>query len=173
MHTIELTCDDALDSAVRSVWDRLAADGLPSQARHPHPTNRPHLTLAVCDRLPPDAPAALAGAFSGLPVPARLGPLLLFSGRARVLAWGVVPDARLLAVHAQVWQMLAGSCGGNPLHAPGRWLPHVTLARNLDAAARARAVALLDGLAEATGAFTGARSYDGTHRTILSLAGRG
>ncbi|MFF3442393.1 hypothetical protein [Streptosporangium sp. NPDC002721] len=41
MHTIELTCDDMLDSAVRAVWDRLAAEGLPSQARHPHPTNPP------------------------------------------------------------------------------------------------------------------------------------
>ncbi|MEU4830839.1 2'-5' RNA ligase family protein [Streptosporangium sp. NPDC023615] len=173
MHTIELTCDDTLDSAVRAAWDRLAAEGLPSQARHPHPSNRPHLTLAVCERLPPGAPAAFAEAFGDLPVPVRLGPLLLFAGRARVLAWGVVPEARLVAVHAKVWRVLGGSCGGNPLHAPGRWLPHVTLARNLDAATRARAVTVLEGLAEATGAFSGARSHDGALRTTVPLAGRG
>ena len=49
MRTVELLLDEAADSTVREAWRRLADAGLPSQARHPSPTNSPHLTLAADD----------------------------------------------------------------------------------------------------------------------------
>jgi hypothetical protein len=38
VRTVELLPDAALDAAVRDAWARLAAAGLPSLGRHPHPT---------------------------------------------------------------------------------------------------------------------------------------
>ena len=55
MHTVELLPDDELDSRVREMWGSLLDRGLPSLASHPHPTNRPHVTVVtapVLDRLP-------------------------------------------------------------------------------------------------------------------------
>jgi hypothetical protein len=49
VRTVEVVGDAALDAAVRDVWRRLHAAGLPSLATHPHPTNRPHVTLASAD----------------------------------------------------------------------------------------------------------------------------
>ncbi len=45
MRTVELLLDPGLDQGVRDLWDRLRDAGLPSLAAHPHPTNRPHLTV--------------------------------------------------------------------------------------------------------------------------------
>lgn len=170
MHTVELTFDPDTDAAVRAGWQRLAAAGLPSQARHSHASNRPHVTLATVDALP-GAPALVA-ALAVLPLPVRLGPLLCFGGRTRVLAWAVVPDAALLDLHAAIWRALTGAGRPDPPHAPGRWTPHVTLARRLDAPALAAAVAVLDGPADVTGALTAARSYDTVSREVTPLPGR-
>src|ERR1700760_3791248 len=82
MQTVELLGDDGLDRAVRAAWRRLDQVGLPSLARHQHPTNRPHLTLASADQWPPGAAAALGDALRALPVPVRLDRLVFFGGRA-------------------------------------------------------------------------------------------
>ncbi|WYB32049.1 hypothetical protein V6574_23790 [Streptomyces sp. SM1P] len=69
MHSIELLPDAATDRAVRGVWQALADEGLPSQSAHRHPTNRPHLTLATAETIPPEARTALAEALGALPCP--------------------------------------------------------------------------------------------------------
>jgi hypothetical protein len=56
---------------------------LPSLARHRHPTNRPHLTLARAEQFPP---AAIASALRMLPIRVRLDGLRFFGGRAGVLS---------------------------------------------------------------------------------------
>ncbi len=177
MRTVELTCDDRLDGRVREVWRRLDAAGVPSLAGHTHPTNRPHLTVASADDLPPGSRVAVDAALAVLPLPVTLDGLLLFAGRAGVLAWRVVPDDALLALHERVWRALAPVAGRNPLHGPGRWTPHVSLARRITPARHAAALAALDDLAApdgrltATGTFTAARSYDTATRTVTPLAG--
>ncbi|WP_259464471.1 2'-5' RNA ligase family protein [Streptomyces sp. TLI_171] len=91
MRTIELTCDPALDRAVRTVWRQLADAGVDSLADNPHPAHRPHLTLAVCGALTPEQLAAVGELLAGaLPLRVRLSGLLSFSARSRrrVLAWG-------------------------------------------------------------------------------------
>ncbi|MER7490302.1 2'-5' RNA ligase family protein [Streptomyces sp. NPDC126497] len=174
MRTVELLPDTATETYVREVWRVMAAAGLPSLAAHRHPTNRPHVTLATCEDLPPSAGEELAALLDGgLPVPFRLDGLLRFDGRTRALAWRVTEDAEVLELHRRVWEVLAATAGRlNPLHAPGRWIPHVTLARSRRASAHWPDRLLPAALREPReAAFTGARSYDSVTRTVEGLGG--
>ncbi|MFF8866238.1 2'-5' RNA ligase family protein [Streptomyces sp. NPDC015139] len=172
MHTVELLADSATEERVRHVWQRLAAAGLPSLADHRHPTNRPHLTLATSPELPWVLRRELCTVLTALPLPLSLRGVIRFSGRVKVLAWRVVPDAALAALQREVWEVLAGSGSGvgNPLHEPGTWVPHISLAR-----ARSGAVPWPDELLPAElsqqwdGTFDAARSYDSTARTVEPL----
>jgi 2'-5' RNA ligase len=166
MRTVELLGDDGLDRAVRSAWRRLDQAGFSSLARHRHPTNRPHVTLASAEQLPPGAVAAMAGALRLLPIPVRLDGLRLFGGRAGMLAWAV-GGAALRELQAQVWAAL-DSAGHNPQHEPGAWTPHISLARRLPAG-QATLAAQAVGEAVAVGALSGARSYDSVTRTVIPL----
>jgi hypothetical protein len=160
MHTVELLLDPTLDGLVRSAWQRLHAAGLPSLATHAHPTNRPHLTLAAADRLTPEVGAALAG----LPVEAVLDGLILFE---RAVAWRVTLTDALRDLHTRVWQALDGT-ERNPQHAPGSWVPHVSLA--LRARDQPRYAAELRDLPAARGSFRWARTYDSGTRTATALS---
>ncbi|MFD7130916.1 2'-5' RNA ligase family protein [Streptomyces sp. NPDC059894] len=174
MRTVELLPDATTELRVREMWRGIAAAGLPSLADHPHPTNRPHLTLATCDDLDHPARAALAATLDGLPAPLRLDGLLRFPGRTRVLAWRVDPDAGLTRLHRQVWDVLGAHATGrlNPLHAPGRWVPHLTLGRSSRASAWWPDHLLPAALsAPWDGTLTHARSYDSVTRTVEHLGG--
>jgi hypothetical protein len=160
MHTVELTVDPALDGLVRSVWQRLHAAGLPSLATHGHATNQPHLTLAAADRLTPEVTAAL----HGLPVEAVLDGLIFFE---RAVVWRVLPTDALRDLHNRVWHALSGT-DRNPQHAPGSWVPHVSLA--LRARDQPRYAVELRDLPVARGSFVRARTYDSTTRTVTTLS---
>ncbi|MDH6460732.1 hypothetical protein M2302_000893 [Micromonospora sp. A200] len=168
MRTVELLCSPPLEATVRAAWDRLAAAGLPSLARNTHPSNRPHLTIASVDAFPPGAAERLADLFdAALPLPVRLDRVEVLDGSAP-LVWLVRPTSELTALHAAVWDVLAGADGQNPWHAPGRWIPHLSLAlRFRDNDRRlARALACVD---RPAGEFVAARSYDGDTRTVSPL----
>jgi 2'-5' RNA ligase len=169
VRTVELTCSADLDAEVRAVWDRLAAAGLPSLARNTHPTNRPHLTLAAVDDFPPGVEHRLTELFdAALPVPVTLDRVVVLDGSAP-LVWLVRRTPALTALHAAVWDVLAGADGHRPWHTPGAWVPHLSLAlrfRNADLRL-ARAVA---GGQRPTGAFVAARSYEGRDRSVTPLA---
>lgn len=159
MRTVELLLDTALDETVRAVWQRLHAAGRPSLATHTHATNRPHLTLAAADRLPPQVVLALAS----LPIDIELGPVVYF---ARAVVWRVNPSAALRELHLSVWHALEGT-ERSPLHAPHSWIPHVSLAlRGKNPAAYATE---LRGLAVARGRCVEARTYDTASRTVTAL----
>jgi 2'-5' RNA ligase len=167
MRTVELLGDDELDRAVRAAWRRLDQVGFPSLARHQHPTNRPHLTLASADQWPPGAAAALAEALRALPVPVRLDRLMFFGGRAGTLAWVVDGGDALRDLQAQVWSALDGA-DRNPQHDPGTWTPHISLARRLQPAQAPLAAIAVGGVVPA-GTLNAARSYDSLTRTVLPL----
>lgn len=171
---MELLPDEATERAVADVWRHLMDAGLPSQAAHRHPTNRPHLTLATVDTLMPEVRIRLEEAFAVLPLALGLAGTMRFTGRTNVLAWAVRPDEALLRLHEVVWRTLrdAPACGRlNPIHAPGRWRPHITLGRGRDAVWPGSDTALLGGSSDgAAGVLTGwwasARTYDSVARTV-------
>ncbi|MFC9330304.1 2'-5' RNA ligase family protein [Kitasatospora sp. NPDC057015] len=174
MRTVELTCLPDLDAQVRRVWRRLADAGVPSLASHPHPTNRPHLTVAACETVPAAVLAEIAGLLrAALPLPARsTGPVVLPAARGwHVLALAVDPTAELLDLHGEVWALLDGAPGPHPWLVPGRWRPHLSLTRPLDVRGLALAHAVLPVPCRPAGTFDAARSYDGETRTTVELAG--
>jgi 2'-5' RNA ligase len=164
---VELLGDDALDRAVRAAWRRLDDAGLPSLARHRHPTNRPHLTLATADEFPPGAATAISESLSALPLRVRLDGLRYFPGRAGVLAWVADGGDALRDLQAQIWAALAGA-GRHPQHEPAAWVPHISLARRLRPEQEARAIQVL-GPSAVDGEFSGARSYESIGRTVTPL----
>lgn len=156
MHTVELLLEPRLEADVRELWRRLQEAGLPSLAGHPHPTNRPHLTVITAASLTglPPLPLPVAAELTG----AR------FLGRALVLA--VTPTAELLAVHGQTWTALSAA---DPWPAPPDWLPHVSLALKVPERQRPAALRVLATVPVLRGRCTAARSYDTSTRTVADL----
>jgi 2'-5' RNA ligase len=188
-HALELLLDPELEHRVRGAWEVLAAAGLPSQALHPHPTNRPHVTLAVteesaddpaddptddpADGVPDAVRAALAVELAALPLTVCLDGVVVLGGRRRTVAWLVVPSAPLLRLHRDVHRAVHGAAradaSGPPLLRPDRWVPHVTLAARVTSEQAAAVVAALGGLPAATGTADAVRSYDLVARTTTTL----
>lgn len=168
VQTVELLPDDATNAVVREQWEALATAGLPSQARHTGATNRPHVTLAVCSAIPASLEPGLVAAVAALPLPLRLGGLLVFGVHRRVLARLVVPTVELLRLHAAVEVVLADCPGRGPLLSPARWTAHVTLARGLREEQLGAALTACSG-EEVDGTAVGARRYDGGTRTDWPL----
>ena len=130
VQALELTFDRRTDDAVRAQWDVLKDAGLPSLARHTGPTNRPHVTLDTREDVAAEAERALTPIALRLPIELLIGAPLLFHARRRwVLARHVVVDRPLLELHAHAQAVLGN--GGSPLTSPGRWVPHLTLARGV------------------------------------------
>ncbi|MGW5283337.1 2'-5' RNA ligase family protein [Streptomyces collinus] len=132
MRTVEVLLDETAETVVRQAWRRLADAGLPSQARHPSPTNSPHLTLAACPELTAPIRWELAGAAAVLPLPVRFTGLVRFERPTSVLAWALDLDSALAGLHRRVWEAVASDSPPetlNPFHHPTRWSPHITLGR--------------------------------------------
>ncbi|MFB9465519.1 2'-5' RNA ligase family protein [Streptomyces cinereospinus] len=173
-YAVELLLDPATERRVRRVWEHLAARGEPSQKHHGHPTNRPHLTLAVAGALTAAAEEELRERLGGLGCPAVLDGLVRFSGRTHVLAWRVRPVPDLLAVHAAVYEVLltTGCEPDHPLLLPETWRPHITLGRSRRPAWNVPDDQLLPPGLHGTpvrGRFVTARVYDSHTRTVTPL----
>jgi 2'-5' RNA ligase len=140
--TVELLLDEAAEALVVEQWRVLDRAGLPSQAQHQSPSNRPHVTLAsVPDLDEPQEEQVVAACRAGLPVPAVLGPLTVFGRDPVVLVRLVVATSALLDLHEAVARVTQTREGD--LTAPGRWVPHVTLANRLPRERLSDALALL------------------------------
>lgn len=170
VQTVELVLDGPLDELVRQEWAALLVADLPSQARHTGASNAPHITLGVADGVDTGAENALREVTYGIGEPLLLGGLLIFPGRRFVLARAVVPSVGLLQVHQAVQVAMRTSPGRPDTTSPGRWTPHVTLARRLDAGQLAAALAVLaDRPRELAGTVGGARRWDGDARETRDL----
>jgi 2'-5' RNA ligase len=165
VHSIELLFDPDTESAIRRTWDELAGAGLPSQALHRSPSNRPHVTLAVADEISPEVDELLAGVAARLPMQCVIGAPLLFGGQRHVLARVIVPSAELLLMQAEVALTSLEHVRPGPVEhtLPGSWTPHVTLCRRL-ASADVNAALDVVGGDDITGTFVGLRRWDGTAR---------
>lgn len=169
MQTVELLLDALSDAAVRGEWQRLADAGLPSQALHTGSTNAPHITLAVARAIPEAEEAAVANLSMALPLPVELGALVVFGSRRLALARLVLAQPPLLALHQQTAAAMQ-DCPGVPQYlVPGRWTPHVTLARGLTPSQVAAALETLGQLDVLSGTVTVMRRWDSDQRQAWLL----
>jgi 2'-5' RNA ligase len=162
VHSIELVFDRATEAAIRRIWEDLAHAGIPSQA----PASRPHVTLAVAERIDPAVDALLTPLAARLPLDAAIGAPVLF-GRANVVfARLVVPTAELLALHAEVHRVCGPHLAPAPManSLPGHWTAHVTLARRVGGAQLGRALRIAGRPSQIDGRFGGLRRWDGSKR---------
>ena len=160
VHSIELVFDADTESAIRHIWDELAAAGIPGQA----PAGRPHVTLAVAECIAPDVDELLRPVSGRLPLDATIGAPVLF-GRANVVfARLVVPTDELLALHAEVHRVCRPHLEPGPManSVPGHWTAHVTLARRVGDAQLGRALRIAGRPIDAR--FAGLRRWDGNER---------
>ncbi|QGG42886.1 2'-5' RNA ligase family protein [Aeromicrobium yanjiei] len=170
VQSVEIVLDEGLDGLVREEWAALLDAGLPSQARHTGESNAPHITLGLASAVTPAVEQALHGLAAPRDMAIRLGGWLVFSGRRHVLARAVVPSAELLSLHAQVAQAMKGLPDQPSTTAPGRWTPHVTLARRLAPEALALALEVLGGRPRhLEGGLGSLRRWDGDARVTWHL----
>ena len=162
--SIELLLDPTTEAAVRAEWDALAAHGMSSLAPRTSASNRPHVTLLARTDLAEFDPHVLIERPS---FTVTLGaPLLFGAGERRVLARSIVPTSELLDTHAVV-HAVAGRGDDAPHTAPGRWTPHVTLARRLRVVDVAAALDHVGG--EISGRAVGLRLWDPETATVTDI----
>jgi len=109
---IEMYFDRTSEMAVQTIWDALAAAGLPSLAGIPG--CRPHVSLGVCGNLDvPSFSVALSGfAGSMAPFPITFSGIGVFSTEEGVLYLGVTVTRALLALHERFFLLsLRGTQG--------------------------------------------------------------
>lgn len=163
MRSIELTFDEESDAAVRAEWARLADADLPSLASHTAPSNSPHATLAAGADLAFLKPMD----WGALPLEVEFGGILLFpAAKGRfVLARSLAVTGALLALHRTLHEAVGGAVDRT---LPGRWSPHVTLARRLSPDQVAGALRVLGDIRSAV--CTEARLWDGPTKTLTALS---
>jgi 2'-5' RNA ligase len=132
---LEFFFDDDADAAVRALWQQLERAKVPSLASRSHRRHQPHVTFAIASSIPAKARQALAGQLALLSLPALwLYTLGTFPTKENALFLGAVTDAELLAVHSAVHDVLAGKVRDPwAYYLPGAWVPHCSLAQDLDA----------------------------------------
>jgi hypothetical protein len=105
--SLDLVPDERGVRAVRAIWDRLQAAGLPSQADHRGHSDKVHLTLAESPAIAaPDAATHPLSSMLPLTLPVT-GLVVLGSGRAAVaLLMGAPPElvAEVARLRADVGQ---------------------------------------------------------------------
>ena len=162
VHSIELVFDHDTEAVIRRIWADLADAGIPSQA----PASRPHVTLAVAERIAVDVDELLRPVSKRLPLVAAIGAPVLF-GRANVVfARLVVPTSELLALHAEVHRLCLPHMVPAPMpnSLPGQWTAHVTLARRVGGGQLGRALRIAGRPSQIDGRFAGLRRWDGNKR---------
>jgi 2'-5' RNA ligase len=129
---IELFFDQALETAVRQIWQDIAQSGLKSamlEAQY-----QPHVSLAVCEALNMAAFAAEIEVFAAgqTPLPISLQNIGIFPTEEGVVFLGVTVTAELLAMHA-AFHLAFARHGVDQwdYYLPGQWVPHCTLAYGL------------------------------------------
>jgi 2'-5' RNA ligase len=124
------------------------------------------VTLAVRDLLDP---GALADLVDALPVPLELGGVLLFPhARGTVVTRQVVPTTALLDLHQAVAERAGPPEARYASTAPGRWSPHVTLARRVPPALLAAVIGAIE-VRPVVGEATGLRVWDASAKAVTTL----
>jgi len=129
-YAVELALDPTSADAVRLCWRELEAAGITWMARS---GARPHITLGIWDTLERDAAEFAVSKLGEETTPVRLtlASVGLFPGVAVFLAPTVTRE--LLDLHAGFHRRFGGLGGAAWDHyRPGTWVPHCTLATDLE-----------------------------------------
>lgn len=175
VQTVELLPDEATDAYIRQQWQALTRAGLPSAGRNPAPSVRPHVTLAVATSIRETAEAALREhGRAALPIELHLAGYACFDqtrpGISRfVLVRLVTASVELLRLQGAIARTVGISDAFAPTMAPGRWVPHITLARAVRPSQMSRAVELLAGSRPPPGHGVRLRRWDGEGKREWSL----
>ncbi|BDB42926.1 MULTISPECIES: 2'-5' RNA ligase family protein [Mycobacterium] len=170
VHSIELLFDPDTEAAIRRLWDELAHADIAARI----PPGRPHVTLAVAQRIDTDVDELLAPVVTRLPLRCVVGAPVLFGRNNVVFARLVVPSRALLDLHAEVHRICQPHLrpGPMPNSRPDQWTAHATLARRIEAADLGRALGIAGRPAQIAGAFTAMRRWDGDQRVESILGPR-
>ncbi|MDJ0393177.1 2'-5' RNA ligase family protein [Rhodococcus sp. G-MC3] len=161
VQSLELILDDTLDAAVRREWQLLLDSDLPSQGRHTGVSNRPHITLSVADEMD-EFDARIDDEYLRIGMPVRLGAFVVFRGKHATLARLVVPSRQLVDLHARAFELVGDADGSRSHTAPGKWTPHVTIARRMTRVELAEALLRLDSVQpDLVGTTSALRRWDG------------
>jgi len=164
--------DDQADAQVRRLWALLVDAGLPSLATRTHQRHRPHVTLTVTESLTDADLSGVRQAVCDADVVLDLPTLARFPSPGGVLFVGVVVTAPLLALHERVHEALRSQPVTHwPHYLPGRWIPHCTLAQDLDRQQMADAVKLLHDVEPIRARVTSVGITDTTTGEISLLTG--
>jgi 2'-5' RNA ligase len=141
-YAIQAHFDPVADTTVRDCWRRLTEIGIAAPSSGS--AARPHLTLAGYDTLDVARAAHALATFarSRSAFPLTFSHLGAFLSPSTVLFLGPTPTATLLHFQRAVHEMVTG-IGMSPWehYLPERWVPHCTIALNIDAATLPRAIA--------------------------------
>jgi len=171
VQSVEVLLDAHLEALVRREWEALVDAGVSRELRRGGDPAVPHITVGVAASIDAEVEAALREMDHRVGLELRLGGLLLLGGRSSVLVRVVVPSVPLLDFQTTVWNVLRGCPGLPDTMAPGRWTPHVTLARRVGSSDLQKAVDLLGGRTSAEGSVAGMRRWDGDARRAWALDG--
>ena len=167
---IEMFFDTHADAAVRDLWQRLAAAGLPSLATLTHRQHRPHVSLTVTESLDQADLSPLRSVLAQHHPALHLTVLGTFPGSQGVLFLGAAVTEGLLTLHARAHRALAGQPVTHwPSYLPGRWVPHCTLAQGLGKEEIAGAFRLLHGYQPISAQVTSAGVTDTATGTVIPL----
>jgi 2'-5' RNA ligase len=130
-YAVELFLDERADRRIRQIWATLDDHGITSLGSIPGAAYRPHVSLSVFENGDPEEVAeALRPVLEhsvGLPLP--LEPLGFFLTKEAPAFLGVVPSARLLALHQAVHRTIEPLVETVwPHYHPDALVPHCTLA---------------------------------------------
>lgn len=131
-YALELYFDSALEERVRTIWTHLADAGVTNKPLAMG--GRPHVSVAVCERLEaePFRTALEAFAKAASPVEIVLATVGVFSGSGRVLFLAPIVSRDLLALHEQFYHCyVPHAVNPDANYRPGGWVPHCTLAMDL------------------------------------------
>jgi 2'-5' RNA ligase len=145
-YAITLRLDRPGARRIERLWDALARRRISDSM--PRLGYRPHVTLGVYDAVAPEVLVPLLDELAArcLPLPVDFIGLRSFPGTAPVLWAAPAASPDLAATHALLHEMLDADC--HERYRPGSWIPHCTLAQELDEGGLGAALAALKPLWE-------------------------
>jgi len=127
--SIELGFDEGTEARFHALWTKLRDAGIQPQIAEVG--GRPHLSLAVFERIDPDENYNTLRAFAECcpPMTIRLSAVGTFPGDTGIVFLSPVVTPELLALHERLHKRL--DAAGTPsmdYYRPGRWIPHCSVA---------------------------------------------